>query len=309
MLKKLRALLTAAVHSLRVQQPLHDRAVARMKARHVGQKKAEGQAKAAREAGDRLRQEAHRLLTFGPEEDQAKGERKLRRAERKGRKALKLDAKAEREKTRAIFWRGRARTIAKRINGVEDKIDDIQAQIDKLAPRVEGNRVVGGDEFDRWLKCLNTMALNCAKGLPEGRRNFYSMPGSWNVDHPIHPGEAIGERSDCSQTMTAAIKACGFPDINGEDFRGGFTGTMLRAAGRWREVSLEHMLKARRPAVIVYGSGNGHHTEGWCPSIDDDGDFIDAMRTVGHGSPPVDPGTVHLFGGGEVERYFILAAE
>lgn len=306
MLKKLRAALAAAVHSLAVQTPLHERAVRRMKARHDGQKKAEAQAAAAREKADQLRVEAHKYLTFGPNLDQAKGERLLRRAARKGRKAVKLDAKAEREKSRAVVWRGRARTIAKRIHGVEDRVDQIQAQIAKLGPTVDGNHVKGGSEFERWLLCLNTMALNCATGR---RRNFYSMAGSWNVDHPIVPGEAPGERSDCSQTQTAAIKACGFPDINGEDFRGGFTGTMLRGAGRWREVSLEHMLKARRPAVIVYGSGNAHHTEGWCPSIDDDGNFIDPMRTVGHGSDPVDPGTVHLFGGGEVERYFILAAE
>ena len=307
MLKKLKAMLAGALHSLGVQNALRDRAVARMKARHVGQKKAEGQAAAARKAAHKLRTEAHKYLAFGsPVFDQAKGERLLRRAARKGRKAATLMVKAEREKTRAVFWRGRVRVLAKRIEGVEDNLDDIRKQIDKLAPRVEGNKVVGGDEFERWLLCLNTAARNCAEGK---RRNEYSMAGTWDVDHPLIPGEQPGERSDCSQTQTAFMKSCGFPDINGEDFRGGFTGTMLRAAGRWKEVSLEHMLKARRPAVIVYGSGTAHHTEGWCPSIDDDGDFIDAMRTVGHGSDPVDPGTVHLFGAGEVERYFILAAE
>lgn len=297
MLKKLRGKLQALTHSLGIQEALHKRAVTRMKARHAGQKKAERQAQAAREAADKIR------YTY------QWNDYKRRKAERKDRKAGKLDVKAEREKTRAVFWRGRARTIAKRIEKVDDSIDTIKKQIAKLGPTVDGNHVKGGDEFERWLLCLNTMALNCSKGLPEGRRNFYSMSGSWNVDHPIHPGEAYGERSDCSQTQTAAIKACGFPDINGEDFRGGFTGTMQRAAGRWKEVSLNRMLKARRPAVIVYGSGNGHHTEGWCPSIADDGSFIDPMRTVGHGSAPVDPGTVHLFGPGEEERYFILAAE
>jgi hypothetical protein len=306
-LQKLKEKLAALGHSLGVQGALHDRAVRKMKARHAGQVKAEAQAKAARDKADQLRKEAHRYLTFGsPVFDQAKGERLLRRAKRKGDKAAKFDVKAEREKTRSVFWRGRCRALAKRIAGVEDRLDQIKAQIAKFGPTVEGNHVKGGDEFERWLLCLNTAARNCAEGK---RRNFYSMAGSWNVDHPLVPGEAHGERSDCSQTQTAFIKACGFPDINGEDFHGGFTGTMLRGAGRWKQVSLEHMLKARRPAVIVYGSGNGHHTEGWCPSIRDDGSFIDAMRTVGHGSDPVDPGTVHLFGSGEVERYFILAAE
>lgn len=289
---KLRKLLAALLTSEGRQTALRDRATRRMLARHAGQKKAERQAEAARDKADDLRRDGHTA-----------------RAERKGRKAGRLDVKAEREKTRAVFWRGRARTISKRLEGIEDDIGHLRDQIAKLGPTVSGNHVKGGDEFDRWLLCLNTAAHNCAIGLPNGRRNFYSMAGSWNVDHPLTPGEAHGERSDCSQTQTAFMKACGFPDINGEDFRGGFTGTMLRADGRWREVSLDHMIKARRPAVIVYGSGNGHHTEGWCPSIDADGDFIDPMRTVGHGSDPVDTGTVHLFGGGEVERYFILAAE
>lgn len=306
MLKKLRAKLGALTHSLRVQEPLHARAVRRMQARHRGQEKAEAQSRAARGKADALRAAGHKLLTFGaPNFDQAAGERKLRRAERKDRKAMGFDVKAEREKSRAVTWRGRARKIAKRIHGVEDDLAAIRKQVDQLAPRVDGNHVVGGDEFERWLVCLNTVAERCATGA---RSNFYSMAGSWDVDHLL-TGESSGERSDCSQGQTAAIKACGFPDINGEDFHGGFTGTMTRAAGRWKQVSLEHMLKARRPGVIVYGSGNGHHTEGWCPSLDDDGNFIDAMRTVGHGSPPWDPGTVHLFGGGEVERYFILAAE
>lgn len=300
-MKKLRKLLAALSHSLGIQEALHKRAVGRMSARHKGQKKAEGQATAARETADRLRQEAHRL----PADDPARA-RKLRRAQRKDRKAGKLDVKAEREKTRAVFWRGRARVLAKRIEGIEDRVEDIREQIDRLEPRVEGNRVVGGDEFERWLKCLNTMAHNCATGE---RRNFYSMPGSWNLDHPITPGESFGERSDCSQMLTSAMKACGFPDINGEDFRAGFTGTMLRAAGRWKEVSLAQMLKARRPGVIVYGSGVGFHTEGWCPSLDDDGRIVDAMRTIGHGDAAINAGTVHLFGSGTTERYFLLAAE
>jgi len=275
-----------------------------MRARHAGQKKAERQAAAKREDADRLRREAHLL----PPEDPARA-RKLRRAGRKDDKALKLDAKAEKEKARAVVWRGRARKLSKRIEGIEDRIDHIEEQIARSNAHVNGNKVEGGDEFERWLLCLNTMALNCSKSLPEGRRNFYSMSGSWNVDHPIHPGEEYGERSDCSQGQTSAIKACGFPDINGEDFKGGLTGTMLRAADRWKEVSLEHMLKARRPAVIVYGTDNGHHTEGWCPSIDAFGNYIDAMRTIGHGTAAWDAGTVYDFGPGEYQRYIMLAAE
>jgi hypothetical protein len=303
---KLRKALASLSHSLGIQQALRDRAVGRMKARHAGQKKAERQATAAREAAARLRKEAHHFLTFGPKVDQAKGERKLRRAERKGAKALRYDAKAEKEKARAVVWRGRARKLSNRIEGVETRIDKVKAELRKLGSVVKGNRVEGGDEFERWRTCLLASVHNCATA---DRRNEYSMGGDWDIDHEIVGGPAPGNRSDCSSTVTGWSKACGFPDPNGQEYNGGFTGTLLTASGRWKQVSLEHMLKARRPAFIVYGYGNGHHTEAWCPAIADNGDFIDAMRTAGHGSDPVDFGTVHLFGSGEVERYFILAAE
>jgi hypothetical protein len=260
-----------------------------MKARHAGQKKAERQAAAARTAADRLRKKGH-----------------VAKAERKGAKAAKLDLKAEREKSRAVFWRGRARALAKRLAGVEDDMAKVKAEIAKLGPVVTGNHVKGGDEFDRWLLCLLTSVHACSTN---DRRNFYSMPGDWDIDHELVGGPKLGHRSDCSSTVTGWAKACGFPDPNGANFTGGFTGTLLSGSSRWKEVSLEHMLKARRPAFIVYGSGNGHHTEAWCPAIADDGSFIDALRTAGHGSPPVDFGTTHLFGSGETERYFILTAE
>jgi hypothetical protein len=49
---------------------------------------------------------------------------------------------------------------------------------------------------------------------------------------------------------------------------------------------------------IVYGEGSGHHTEAFTPSKE----LPD--RTSGHGSAPVDFGTVFLFGTGEFQRYF-----
>jgi len=308
-LAKLREKLAGLLKTKGIQTAFRDRAVRRMTARHNGQVRAEKQAEAAREKADALRAEAAKCFKYGPTENVAKGERLRRRAERKDAKALRFDAKAEKEKARAVEHRGAARRRSKSIEKTDDSIETIEKQIAKFGPTVKGNTVTGDDEFEVWLLCLNTAALNCSKGLPEGRRNFYSMSGGWDVDHPLHPGEAPGERSDCSQTQTAFMKSCGFPDINGTDFTGGFTGTMVQAHGRWKEVSLQQMLAARRPAVIVYGWGDGHHTEGWCPTIDADGNFIDSMRTVGHGSAPVDAGTVFLFGSGERQRYFILAKQ
>jgi hypothetical protein len=169
---------------------------------------------------------------------------------------------------------------------------------------IVGNKVIGeGSNFDKWVAAGQAAVANCAHGKS---RNFYSMTGGgFPVQHCILGGAQHGERYDCSVFVTGLAWSCGFDDPNGEDFHAGYTGTLIGAHGRWKEVSLQHMLDARQPGYIVYGSGVGHHTEAWCPKIGSDGKYIDALRTAGHGSAPVDYGTVHLFGSGEVERYFI----
>jgi hypothetical protein len=131
--------------------------------------------------------------------------------------------------------------------------------------------------------------------MPDGRRNFYSMPGNWDVDHVIKPGEKHGERSDCSSTVTGWAKAAGLPDPNGENWHGGYTGTLLRGVNGWKQVSRERMIK-HGWGYIVYGSGDGHHTEAYIGP---------GERTAGHGSAPVDFGVINLFGAHEVMRYFI----
>lgn len=298
-MKKLKAALAALLKSLGVQTALLARARRRMKAKHVAAEHAEKRRDAARDAADRLRSEAHRYLTFGPDEDQAKGERLLRRAGRKSDKALRLDAAATKNHNKAIFWRGRAKVLAKRIAGITENVAEIQKEIAALGVTIEGNVAKGGTDLERWLAVLNASVANCAKGLPEGRRNFYSMSGAWDIDHPIHPGEEYGERSDCSSTVTAWAKAAGLPDPNGAEWLGGYTGTLQQGHNGWREVSFEHMVKAKRPAFFIYGVGVGHHTEGWCPILNENGQIVDANRSAGHGSAPVDYGVPNLFGDGD----------
>jgi hypothetical protein len=303
-MQKLKAVLAALSHAFGVQEALHERAVAKMRKRHAGQEKAETQAKAARTKADTLRREANKAWTFGPDQDDARGERLWRRAIRKDKKAGQFDLKATREMHRAVFWRGRARVIAKRLAGIKTDSMKIEAEILKLGVTITGNRATGGTDFERWLAVQNASVANCAKGPPDGRRNFYSMSGAWNIDHPITPGEAYGERSDCSQTVTAWAKAAGLPDPNGADWSGGYTGTLQQGHNGWRQVSFAQMVKSRRPAFLVYGSGVGHHTEGWCPVVNDSGEIVNANRTAGHGSAPVDYGVPDLFHDGDF-RCFI----
>jgi hypothetical protein len=163
---------------------------------------------------------------------------------------------------------------------------------------VAGNKVIGeGTDFDKWIAACQAAVANCANNRS---RNFYSMEGGgFNVQHCILGGARPGERYDCSVWVTGMAWSCGFDDPNGTDFGSGYTGTLIGAHGGWHEVSLQTMLTSHKPGYIVYGSGVGHHTEAWCPSTSDH------LRTAGHGSAPVDYGTTHLFGSGEVERYFI----
>lgn len=294
-MKKLKAALAALLKSLGVQNALLARARRRMKAKHVAAERAEKRRDAARTAADRLRAEAQRFLGYNANQDQAKGERLLRRAGRKGKKALRLDAVATKNHNKAIFWRGRAKVLMKRIHGIEENVAEIRKEIAALGVTIEGNVAKGGTDFERWLAVLNASVANCATGK---RRNFYSMSGAWNIDHPIIPGEAFGERSDCSETNTAWAKAAGLPDPNGMEWKGGWTGSQQGHNG-WREVSFAEMVKAKRPAYIIYGGGVGHHVEGWCPVLNENGQIVNVNRTAGHGSAPVDYGVPNLFGDGD----------
>jgi hypothetical protein len=297
--KKLKAALAALLKSLGVQTALLARARRLMKAKHVAAEHAQKQRDAARNAADRLRRESQACLIYGPNEDQAKAERLRRRAARKDKKALRLDAVATKNHNKAIFWRGRAKVLSKRINGIEENVTEIRKEIAALGVTIEGNVAKGGTDFERWLAVQNASVANCLKGPPDGRRNFYDMGGAWNIDHPITPGEAYGERSDCSETLTAWAKAAGLPDPNGLNWSGGWTGSLVGEHNGWREVTFEQMVKAKRPAFFIYGSGPGHHTEGWCPVLNENGQIVNVNRTAGHGSAPVDYGVPNLFGDGD----------
>lgn len=277
---RLKKLLDALQRSFGIQKLLRDRAVRRMKARHADQAKAERQQHAAEDAAERLREKGH-----------------LAKAQRKEDKAQRLEGVAEVQKRRAIVWKGRARKLTQRIKGIETKIDEVQREIRKSKPKVDLDKqtVTGGTFPERWTVGNLTEVECCSNGR---RRNAYSQSGRPDIWHPFGPGPASDRRDDCSSDTTGISKATGAEDPNGLDYSGeGFTGTLLGQHNGWREVSLERMIAAGQ-GYIVYGSGSGHHVERYVPSQSD------KMRTVGHGSAPVDFGTVHLFGTGEVERYF-----
>lgn len=294
---KLRKRLVALAHSLGIQKPLLARARRRYKSFHRRAFQAMKQKEAARAAADKLRAEAGVCFTYGPNEDAAKGMQLLRKAERKDAKALRFEAAETKNRAKKVFWRGRVRTLHKLVQGIETDIAGVEDELAKLKAKhgvtIEGNKASGGTPFQRWKAVLLAAAANCASNH---RRNFYSQSGSWDCKHEIEPGPSYAERSDCSEFVTGAAYSAGLKDPNGARFTGGYTGTLLGQHNGWREVSEAEMKRAGKPALIVYVSSwsdtEGHHTDGWCPSPGD------ADRTIGHGSAPVDAGTVDDFGDG-----------
>lgn len=294
---KLERLIHALSRSLGVQTALRERARRRMLARHRDQTRCERQQHQAEDEAQRLRTEAGKAEVEG---DLARAQRKRRKADRKVAKAGRLEAKGTKQHNKAIVWKQRARKLTKRIEGIEDSLADARKELAELGPKVDlaNNKCAGGTVAERWVKSNVTSWERCVNG---GRRNAYSQLGRPDIWHPYGPGPAAGRRDDCSSYVTSQALACGFDDPNGCSFSGeGFTGTLVGAHGRWVEVSLGQMQNAGM-GYVVYGSGSGHHTEAYAPSK------TDKLRTIGHGSAPVDPGTVHLFGPNEVERYFVYA--
>lgn len=292
MLAKLKAALAAVAKSLGIQTALRDRATGRMKARHVEQRHAEKQAAAARVTADKLR---------------AKGDKA--KAERKDGKALRLDAKATKARNKAIVWRQRAKVYAQRIHDLNVHSEDLEADLKQWeathGPHIGKDGKVAGASGpgEAAIFAAKYIAAKCAGNH---RPNYYSMTGGgFNVTHPLRRGDqrAIGqvpyERSDCSVFVTEVCWAARLPDPNGAKYTGGFTGTLVGEHNGWREVS-EAEMRRKGWGFVIYGSGTGHHTEFY---VGEGGSM-----TIGHGSAPVDPGVIDLFGDGS-QRCFIYDPE
>lgn len=295
----IKAALEAVARALKIQHALRAKAVRRMTARHKEQERAEKQRDAARKAADQLRGEAQKFLAFGPGENQAKGTALLRKAERKDKKALLLDAKATNAKAQAIVYKRVAKRKTQQIHKLQVGQKAHEEKLASLKPHVGKNgQVAGADSLGEGFIFVNHyIASKCAG---DDRPNFYSMedPG-FNVKHGLvkggqrHIGQLDGERSDCSLYATEACWASKLPDPNGTEWTGGFTGTLLGQHNGWKIVSEEAMRK-KGWGLVVYlrwtGDTTGHHVE----------DYVGegGIETIGHGSPPVDPGVIDLFGNG-----------
>lgn len=264
-----------------------------------------GNVKAALHAEQRVVGHQHKVWEQANEkQDQfvkkADEQRKLAQKEKKGSPkrhkhkaaAQKFDTKAEKQgrkaadaKRRAQPHIGNIKRLARRLHGLEQDYGETKAELDRLkndhGVKIKGNKATGGTKRQRIVAVALASVAACSAGR---RRNGYTQSGYWDPDHPI-TGEGAGARSDCSQWVMAVCKCAGIsPDPTKQRYGGGFTGTILLAP----------VAKKLLPGVaIVYGGGNGFHTELFIGP---------GQRTAGHGSPPIDFGIVDLVPGAQ-KRY------
>lgn len=266
-MNRLQKALDAIAKALGLQKTLLARAQRRYEANRKRAFKANEQKKAAQASADRLRLQGH------PE-----------KGARKDKKALRLETVAAKNHQRAIFWRGRIKVLTQQIHGLEAHELGLQKELKAQGVSIVGNHATGGTKQERLKAVALKSASECARGH---RHNFYSQSGSWDVDHCV-TGEQYGDRSDCSSWVTSVYKSCGLPDPNGEEYRGGYTGTLVANGKRTNRKNL-------KPGdLVIYGSGAGYHVEMYVGPGD---------KTIGHGSAPVDAGVINLFGDGDY-RFF-----
>lgn len=294
MLTKLEALIGKLTHRDGVQRTFRKRALNRMHARLHDAEKAGQTAKHLEDKDAQLRIEAFELS--GSSDKLAAAGRKQRRAKRVGDRAKRFRAKANKERARADEHKAAIRVYTQRLHKIDTSLEAAKAELAKLGPRVnfQKQKTTGGAFPQRWIASNVASWQRWTEGIRAGR---YSQEGVANIHIPYGPGPRSG-RDDCSSYGRSQCLATGADDPSGHGFSPeGFTGDMAEAHGRWQECSKAEMMAAGA-GFIIYGSGPGHHTEMYCPTKSE------PERTIGHGSEPVDPGTIHLFGTSEFERYF-----
>jgi len=201
------------------------------------------------------------------------------------REAMQFEGKSMNAHTKAQEWLSKVKLLKQRDAGLDNTEAMLHARLEKLraqkGPKVKGNKVVGGTPEKRLQLCMLSSAARCARGT---RPNFYSQVGDFDVQHS-QTGPSRDHRDDCSSWFASLYWSCGLPDPNGENFSGGFTGTL---GSRGRQISRE---EARNTpgAAVLFGTAPFHHVEA---AIGDG-----TEHTIGHGSAPVDMGTFDLLGG------------
>lgn len=283
---KLKAALAAVAKSLGLQQALLARVQRRYKANRKRAFKAHDQQLAAQAEATALHRESTECFSYGPMEDQAKGQRLRARALRLDGKVRRYSHTAFKNHLRAEHYLGAIKRKQQALHKLETTQAEFKAELKKLNKvTIVGDKATGGSVHDRLKAVGLASAAACASG---DRDNFYSQSGGYNVSQCIS-GPPTDDRDDCSSWKTSVHKSAGLKDPNGLRYGSGYTETLRNYAVANGLVVSRSELKPG--GSVIYGEpGATHHVEMFVGP---------GEKTIGHGSAPVDAGIVDLFGPNE----------
>ncbi len=230
-----------------------------------------------------LEHKAQQYLKFGSKVfNQGYGEKLLRKAKRHSHKANKAHQ-------RALYWIDKAKKATGQVKYLEGlmqrrvkKIKEVEA---RGAHMVSSDKAAGGSEKDRL-----TLVMHKSE---TGGSQFYSQTGTLDLYHCC-TGPTPGHRHDCSSWGDSAFESADCEDMARAHFSENvWTGNEAEHG----EAIQEHELDTG--CAVFFGTAPFHHIEL------KDGPMSEGPYTVGHGSAPIDRGTVTLLPGPRAfRRYF-----
>lgn len=190
---------------------------------------------------------------------------------------------------RALFFIGRSKEITADIHGLHETEDQKAKKLHEIeargAHRAAPNLIKGGTEKDRL-----ALAMHLSEQFGS---QFYSQTGLLLLTHGI-TGPGSGHRHDCSSWADSMFHAAGLEDMVQANFAENvWTGN----EGEHGESISEGQLDTG--CAIFFGTAPFHHIEL------KDGPMSEGPWTVGHGSDPIDRGTVTLLSGPRAFRRYI----
>lgn len=197
--------------------------------------------------------------------------------------------RASKAHKRALYWIDRAKRAKAKVLHLEETVEERKAKLRKLEARGahwNGHNQVNGPDKKANLELAMRLSM-------EHGSQFYSQSGGLDLDHGI-TGPSPGHRHDCSSWFWSMLKAADIPDPTGNDYNANvWTGNEAEEG----EVISESALDTG--CAVFFGTAPFHHIEGKL------GPMSESRDTIGHGSPPIDKGTVSLLPGPRAFRRYI----
>lgn len=202
--------------------------------------------------------------------------------------AKRQSHKASKAHKRALYWIDKAKLAEKQIafiNGVLDHREKKLKELESKGCHRDGDKIVGGTAKQNLQYAMHYSMIHGGQ--------FYSQVGAFTLKLGLS-GPPRGYRNDCSSWWWSMLYAAGVPDPTGENYGSNvFTGNEAEHGEHIAESQLD------TGCAVYFGTAPFHHVEA------KDGPMSEGPWTVGHGSDPIDRGTVTLLPGPRAFRRYI----